>query len=376
MTRLAQASYDPLRQTILIWSALLLGVACEDPGDSSPIQNHSSGSLSDTSPTLDGGTVHAEAAVNVSPSQREGGLGALPVHPDSSLNDGGPAARPHDASPRPDDATLAPDDSAIRDAHDSTPIEAGSACTVDACNDRGTCIQRDLWTECDCTPEGLTPCGTPSFRALGSSRTDRERVLHLISGDGRVVAGEHAFDQQSQIAVGVVWTAADGLRMLEQDPAGRTIPTGLNGDGSLIAGRVETEHGGEITVVWRDGELIRIDRDAGALPVGHRSAGVPDDGTAASRSFHVLDATEDGRVLVGKASRSERSSRNEAALWTESLGVVFLSDLLESLGVNMDHWVLWGVSAVSDDGTTMVGSGVGPDVGYRWYLQLPADALR
>jgi hypothetical protein len=259
---------------------------------------------------------------------------------------------------------------------DAVPeIPDAAACELDACNYAGTCIRRDSWTECSCEPALLSPCDFPRFRAIGPSRTDRERTMYLLSGDGRVVAGTHSFDTASPTSIGVTWTLANGLRSLEQDPAGPTVPTGINVDGSLINGLVEVGRDGKIAVVWHDGVLQRVSPDSGVQFVEDRDGKVPLDGSAATRFFEVFDSTPDGRVMVGRTRHSNDNSRTEAAFWTSENGVTFLSEHLNAHGVDVSDWDLWHVNAVSDDGNTMIGLGVGPDVGYRWYLQLAAPEL-
>ncbi len=250
--------------------------------------------------------------------------------------------------------------------------DAQPSCDVDACNARGTCIKRDYWTECECEPSLLPVCELPSFRVLGASRTSQERTLNLMSGDGQVVAGSHAFDTQTLLSVGVTWTPSDGLQMLEQHPDGPTIPTGINADGSLIAGYVDV--GDDVLhVVWRDGVLDSMSPDASSLPPGNHTVAIPRDSWS-EKVFEVFDATPDGAMAVGKTRRGDGStsaSNAEAAIWLRDKGVRFLRDVLAERGVNLNRWELWHVSTVSDDGLTMMGLGIGPDVGYRWYLQLP-----
>ncbi len=254
-------------------------------------------------------------------------------------------------------------------------LDAQPSCDVDACNARGTCIKRDYWTECDCEPSFLPVCELPSFRVLGASRTSQEHTLYLMSADGQVVAGSHAFDTQTLLSVGVTWTPSDGLRMLEQHPDGPTIPTGINADGSLIAGYVDVGEDDVLHVVWRDGVLDSSSPDAGSLPPGNHTVAIPRDSWP-EKMFDVFDATPDGAMAVGKTRRgdgSDGSSNAEAAIWLRDKGVLFLRDVLSERGVNLNRWELWHVNTVSDDGLTMMGLGIGPDVGYRWYLQLPED---
>lgn len=363
-----------LRLSALLQVTALQLTACREPGASTANDGRPPATTADAS--------------GPSSSPRDGG-GA------STSGDGGDAARTVDAAtPTSPSRDSGPTNERPSEIHDAAPAWSADAqrpdggldaakpdarasaaqCEVDACNNAGTCIVRDWWTECDCDPASLPPCEYPRFRVLGQSRTDYERTMYLISGDGHVVAGSHGFDPTLREPVGVTWTLEDGLVMLEQDPAGPTLPTGINEDGSLISGRIERSGSHDIEVLWRDGVLERVSPDAGTEQVaGPRPISIPSDGSAASRTFFAFDSTDDRRLAVGRAARSDNSA-TEAAFWTAESGVVFLADYLEDHGVEVRRWDLWHVNAVSDDGNTMMGLGIGPDVGYRWYLQFEAPA--
>ena len=299
------------------------------------------------------------------PSAHEAGVGALDAsttHEDAALT--------NDAS-RSETSTSDGAVAAWPEAGPMFPTDGGAACDVDACNFANACVRRGWWTECSCDPAPLPACEFPRFRAIGASRTDGERTLYLLSGDGRVVAGTHTFERDAA-PIGATWTLAAGLQPLPQDPAGPTIPTAINADGAVIFGRVELRDGGTLSVAWYDGALEHVSPDAGPPFDPDPSASIPPDGTPLTRYFEIFDATPDGAVVVGKTRRSYDSPRMEAAFWTEEAGVQLLAEYLESRGTELNGWDLWHVNAVSDDGKTMMGLGIGPDVGYRWYAQLEA----
>lgn len=352
------------------WLALLAlsAAGCRDAGTTVDSPATETGSTEDA-PHLDGGRDGASDADTTA---------AQPA-PARSVQPRADAAAPREAGMPEFERDASHDDASALDARvrntDADAVAAFSdaaACELDACNHSGACIRRDSWTECSCEPTRLPHCDFPRFRAIGPSRTDRERTMYLLSGDGHVVAGTHAFDAASATSIGVTWTLTDGLQPLAQDPAGPTIPTGINVDGSLITGLVEVGRDDELDVVWRNGALQRVSPDAGVRLGEDRTGKVPPDGSAAARFFEVFDATPDGRVVVGRTRRYNDSSRTEAAFWTSANGVTFLSEHLIAHGVDVSGWDLWHVNAVSDDGNTMIGLGIGPDVGYRWYLQLVA----
>lgn len=292
-----------------------------------------------------------------------------------------------DAAPAPSVGTAGEDASSLLPTSDggapsaAQPIlDAAPACAVDACNDQGTCIRRGYWTECDCAPETLPLCSLPSFRVIGPARTNQERVLTLLSGDGRVAAGTHAFDNDKWESVGVTWTPSDGLQLLEQPASGSAVPTAINDDGSVIVGVMldgNDDHDDDREepkdILWLNGVLAPFTIDAGVLPERNPIPDIPRT-SVPEQTFEAFDATEDGRIVVGKAKRGTTPRfQFEAAVWVQERGVYFLHDILPERGVPLINWRLWHISAVSNDGSTMTGLGLGPDVGYRWYLRLPDD---
>jgi probable HAF family extracellular repeat protein len=75
---------------------------------------------------------------------------------------------------------------------------------------------------------------------------------------------------------------------------------------------------------------------------------------AGNTSSSATATNADGSIVVGSSAANGEVS---AFLWTESLGMVKLSDYLTSLGVNLDGWRLEAANGVSGDGTAIVGVG-------------------
>ena len=68
------------------------------------------------------------------------------------------------------------------------------------------------------------------------------------------------------------------------------------------------------------------------------------------------DVTADGTLIVGRMSGS-----TEPFIWDASNGARNLQDVLaRDFGLDLTGWVLRRVSAISDDGTVIVGEGVNP----------------
>jgi hypothetical protein len=247
-----------------------------------------------------------------------------------------------------------------------------SSCAVHACNDHGHCIDLEYGLDCACDPQPLPQCEAPLFRTIGATKNDYEYLMLLMSGDGRVVAGSHGFPAAPTDMLPVIWSAEDGLQVLEQDPAGTTYPTGVNIDGSVIAGAVYVSDTDEsIPVIWRNGVLSRATPED-ELPTGNPVPELPDGALQPEETFRVMDATPDGRLVVGSVNRPPSSHVNEAALWSADQGVRLVRDVMADHGMTLTDWALWHVNAISDDGRTLFGMGIGPASGYRWHLRLPS----
>lgn len=359
-----------LMRRAVVGSCLAFGMAgCDDPNTPPPTPGADSGSGDevDAGPSSDSTAVaQAEDAALVSVGHEVTRDAHSPTPSDATRAD----AETHTPATADGSAPLAFDGSV--DAADSARV-----CKLDACNAEGTCIERQVWTECDCDAALLPTCGLPLFRALGPARTSGEWNLGILSGDGRVAAGTHTFDAETFTSVGVTWSAATGLRVLEQHPDGPTIPTAIDEDGSSLLGYVDLPRGEKLDIWWNDGTLQAGSPEAGTIATPNHHVEIPGE-TVPERTFDVFDATPDGHVAVGRARRSDDQTSlrdKEAAVWIRDVGVRFVRDILEAAGSDVNLWQLWHVNAVSDDGLTLLGLGVGPDVGYRWYLQLPESAL-
>ena len=150
------------------------------------------------------------------------------------------------------------------------------------------------------------------------------------------------------------WTTSEGMTDLGFAPAGCTgrIAGDVSADGQVLIIGGWVYNGG---AVWR--------ADTGLLVLGDLPGG-PDYGSRAKA------LSGDGSVVVGD---SWSASGQEAFIWDAGNGIRSLRALLvDQYGLDLTGWTLTSANGVSDDGQTIVGTGVNPD-GHTeaWIATLP-----
>lgn len=155
-----------------------------------------------------------------------------------------------------------------------------------------------------------------------------------ISADGNTVVGQSG-------GSAALWVDGE-LTFLEF-----AIANAISPDGSTIVGYRNLGQGNGQAVRWRDNQVFEL-------------PGLSGDGLV-SQAFGV---SADGSVIVGRGQSQEFGF--EAVIWLENNDFegISLNHLLEDNGILLDGFSLSMALAVSDDGSTIVGSGFNKD-GYR-----------
>jgi probable HAF family extracellular repeat protein len=218
--------------------------------------------------------------------------------------------------------------------------------------------------------------------------------LAAISADGSVVIGAFQSGFVDGGRPAFRWSAAEGLIELGDLPGGGVFgrPMGLSADGSVVVGSTSVASGSMDlyeAVRWTSaGGTVGL----GALGDGHRSqaTGVSADGSvvvgwsgsgdgaSGQEAFRwtsaggivglgflheshnyssAEDVSADGSVIVGWSSSA---SGNRAVVWDAGHGMRSVSDILTAQGVDLTGWMLTNATAISADGTTVVGNGINP----------------
>jgi probable HAF family extracellular repeat protein len=161
-----------------------------------------------------------------------------------------------------------------------------------------------------------------------------------ISADGSAVAGS----AQTQDGVRAFrWTAPDGIVPLGDLPGGENLSLGheISADGRVVVG--ESSSG-----PFR--EAFRWAAETGMVGLGDLPGG---------DFLSIATATSgDGSIVVGNSSTTGPGS---AFIWDPIRGMRNLTTVLEDdFGLDLTGWRLDGVSDISADGLTIVGTGTNP----------------
>ena len=165
-------------------------------------------------------------------------------------------------------------------------------------------------------------------------------VAQGISGDNNVIVG-YSYDSTTYDSAGFRWTQAGGMVDLGTLPGGsHTRASGVSSDGTYIVGRTTTFDGYYAPFRWDATNGIVDLRPAGSTDYGQASA-----------------ISADGSIVVG-------DSGNNAFRWTETDNLQDLKTLMNDAGIDMTGITLTNATAISGDGSYIVGSGIFPSGPY------------
>jgi len=235
-----------------------------------------------------------------------------------------------------------------------------------------------LWVLTVCVAAGQG--ATPSFRGLGHLPGDIQSYANAVSADGKVVVGSST-NYPANTSQAFRWTEATGMVGLGDLPGGifGSAAKGVSADGSVVVGRGApaswyqafrwTEAGGMVglgylaggsypesvaTGVSADGSVVvgSSTSSPGSEPfLWNSTAGMVGLGGFESRYYGGANAvTPDGALVVGTCNHGQV----DAYRWTKAGGMVAIG------GSNS-----WG-TAVSRDGSVVVGSTSSGHQAYRW----------
>jgi len=215
----------------------------------------------------------------------------------------------------------------------ATRVSADGSVVVGA-SDSASGIETFRWTSAG----GMVGLGNLGGQSV-SNANDVSADGSVIVGQGISGAGQEAFR----------WTSAGGMVGLGDLPDGDfgSRAYGVSADGSVVVGQANSVGGG-----FEGGEAFRWTSDDGMIGLGQ----IPG-GTFGSIAF---DVSSDGSVVVGSSDQGLGDVR--AALWTTADGMQNLRDLLIAGGATgLADWILFAANGVSDDGRTIVGTGMNPN---------------
>jgi len=222
-----------------------------------------------------------------------------------------------------------------------------------------------------------------------------------MSSDGSVIVGKGTIGLDTfNDTEAFIWTAANGMVGLGDIPGGRhrSEATDISADGSVIVGvgmdevfvsgnpePVDrsrlfrwTQADGMValdipplpsasildTRISADGEVITANTIDG-LGETHpfrwtQSTGIVflDEPLGGEHLSRVVDMSGDGSSMAGWAFTDDGP---KAVVWDDLHGPRYLADALTGLGLDLTGWTLEFTTGISDDGLTIVGTGINPN---------------
>jgi probable HAF family extracellular repeat protein len=164
-----------------------------------------------------------------------------------------------------------------------------------------------------------------------------------VSADGSVVVGWSSSGNNSVQAEAFRWTDSGGMIGLGNLPGFdfESRAEAVSSDGSVVVGSSAAGPDGDYR------EAFRWTSDDGMIGLGDLPGG--------SHRSVANDVSANGSVVVGWG---HSASGQEAFVWDAATGIRRVSDVLTDLGMDLTGWKLTQATAVSADGTIIVGSGI------------------
>jgi probable HAF family extracellular repeat protein len=175
----------------------------------------------------------------------------------------------------------------------------------------------------------------------GSFRSD----AYGVSGDGSVIVGAGSSSSSSSYDEAFRWTQSTGMVGLGDLPGGlfNSLALDVSNDGSVIVGWSNSSSGPE---------AFRWTQESGMVGLGDMPGG--------GFFSKANGVSANGSIIVGVC---RTSAGDDAFVWDESHGMRVLRDILVNeygLGAELAGWKLQEATAVSADGTSIVGYGWNP----------------
>ena len=227
-------------------------------------------------------------------------------------------------------------------------------------SDDGSVVVGYLWTTVPEVDPTLTECSSWPFRwtqATGFQLLPKDLKYPLatcVSGDGNVVGGAERPTLTSAPARARIWKPGQVIwpTVTKDNPLGEGMVFGLSTDGTYAVGR--NQYNG---MIWSEANGMLATND-------------PHDYEFSSGLYYGV--TDDGKTAVGTFDDSQVAGfKDRAVIWTESDGVRWLDEVLESKGVDLAADLeLMRAHDITPDGRWIVGvtDTDGGLYGFRVYL--------
>ena len=173
-----------------------------------------------------------------------------------------------------------------------------------------------------------------------------------VSGDGSKIVGVGISSRNSE---GFIYDEINGLRSIGTLSNGTnrqfSVAHEISTDGSLVVGRSASSYNQSRSSY--NFEAIIWDEIDGIQPLGYLS--LHNNGSYYSEAFSV---SGDGSTVVGTSIDTDAY---RGFNWNKAHGMQDIESILTNAGIDIRGWNLTQINSISDDGSTIVGSGTNPD---------------
>jgi probable HAF family extracellular repeat protein len=194
----------------------------------------------------------------------------------------------------------------------------------------GTSGQAFRWTSL-----GMQPLGS----GLNSA--------YAANADGSVVVGQAGTSAFR-------WTSGGAQDLGTLIPGGGAAAYSVTPDGNVVVGTATANNS--------IGHAFRWTAATGMQDLGQL---LPSDGGSSA-----LGVSADGSVVIGSGYVFPIGYRG--FIWTSQTGIVDLNSYLPTLGLNLTGWTLTSATAISADGTKLVGYGTHNNIDEAWIVTIPS----
>lgn len=184
---------------------------------------------------------------------------------------------------------------------------------------------------------------------LGPAIPDASTAAYGISGDGSIVVGTRRMVYGP--AQAFRWTAQTGMVDLGTLPGGLASNAfAISYDGSTIVGASSGTPGGAFR--WTS------------------ATGMVSLGTIPGTTSWASGISGDGSTIFGTV---RMFAGDQPFIWKAEIGMMYLTDYLQSLGIDFTGWTLGTITGLSADGLCIVGTGFHNDNWQAFLINLDSD---
>ena len=275
----------------------------------------------------------------------------------------------------------------------ATGVSADGSVVVGVSGDRGSYSRGFRWTAnsgmvgldgmnwaSDVSDDGSIVVGT-RYAVFGGGGGWSDALRWTADGGTVALGAPAGYDHSDASAIsadGSVVVGTTGTGWFEVDVAATRAwkPTVWNDGGKTVLLGGQTYWPSGASAVSADGSVV-AGIDGGQAFRWTHATGMESLGALPGYELiHVSSVSGDGSMIVGECSRFDGTDfEREAFVWDAAHGMRSLRDVLRSHGIDTTAWFLATATAISADGTTIVGNEGYMGQYHGWIATIPEPAI-